>query len=154
MCLEFVFRANFVLQTCHLTMAQKLIRRFFLSKKDRSPYWQCIFQMSFSPRAQNTILERAGTKGTRVGAPRGLLIFRHAFGHGFLRKTVADFARFFYPFFPCPQKIHAKSTPPKSPNARQFWNSFSSGFSGCSSMACVTAIGCQYFYADQPRLVS
>ena len=32
-------------------------------------------------------------------------------------------------------------------------NSFPNGFSGCPALVCFAAIGWQYFYADQPRLV-
>ena len=63
-------------------------------------------------------------------------------------------ANFFSPFFPAPKnprEIHATFGAKIHANFGSF---FPSDFSGCSTLVCVAAFGCQYFYADQRRLVS
>ena len=121
-----------------------------------------VFRGSFSPRAQNTIPEQANTERTVVGACRGLLSLQHESGPEFYQKLARILSRilsrnrpeFFSPFFPAPKnprQIHATFGAKIHAN---FGNFFLSGFSGCSTLVCVAAFGCQYFYADQRRLVS
>ena len=60
-----------------------------------------------------------------------------------LSRILSQNRRVFQPFFfpnPC-RKIHTN-----------FGKAFPSGFSGCSTLVCVAAFVCQYFYADQRRL--
>ena len=75
-------------------------------------------------------------------------------GTDFVPETGADFARFF--FSPCPEKIHAKSTPnprhAKSQNPSRFGKLFANGFSGGLTLVYVAAFGCQDLNADEPNL--
>ena len=72
-------------------------------------------------------------------------------GTNFVPTSVPSSPRIFQPFFPCPRKnprrIHATF-------GAKLGNIFPNGFSGCPTLVCVAAIGCQHFYADPPRLVS
>ena len=60
------------------------------------------------------------------------LILRHGFGRGFpwrtarilFQKLAWIWREFFEPFFPCPKKIHAKSTPPKIPKSTPLSETF------------------------------
>ena len=61
---------------------------------------------------------------------------------------------FFEPFFPCPKKSAPNPRHPKSPNPRHFRKLFSQCFLWVLDPVCVAVFGCQYFYADQPRVVS
>ena len=76
--------------------------------------------------------------------------------HEFCHKFCPEIAPNFSSLFSLPQK--------STPNPRHFRGGgeihanfgffFLRGFSGCSTLVCVAACGCQYFYADQWRLVS
>ena len=102
------------------------------------------------------------------GARCGFLILGHESGPRILLETGASFVTHFVTnFVPKPPRIFSglffpapkKSTPNprrlrRGQNPRQFWKLFFSGFSGCSTLVCVAAFGCQYVYADQRRLVS
>ena len=73
----------------------------------------------------------------------------------FVTNIVPKSLRIVSGLFSLSQKIHAKSTPPSGPKSMPILETFFlSGFSGCSTLVCVAALGCQYVYADQRRLVS
>ena len=60
---------------------------------------------------------------------------------------------FFSPFLPVPKnprKIHARIHKIHA----NFENIFSTGFSGCSALFYVAAIGCPYLHVNKPRLAS
>ena len=55
-------------------------------------------------------------------------------------------------FLPCPKKYTPNLRHPKNPKVHANFKAFSHGFSGRSSLVWVAAFGCQYFYADQPKI--
>ena len=111
----------------------------------------------FSPRDQNTIPEWANTEGTRVGARRGFLILRHESGpeiYGKLARILSRNCPEFFSPFPCPKKFRAKSTPPSGPKSTPILEMFFSVASLVLEPGLRRCFGCQYFYADQRRLVN
>ena len=118
-----------------------------------------VFRGSFSPRAQNAkvgwelavdflLLARIRS---RILLETGASFVTH-----FVTNFVPKSPRIFQASFPVLfKKIHAKSTPASGPKSTPILETFFfSGFSGCSTLVCVAAFGCQYVYADQRRLVS
>ena len=73
-----------------------------------------------------------------------------------------EFCHTFWTFVPKSPRICSglfslpqKSTPPSGPKSTPILEkTILGGFSGCSTLVCFAAFGCQYVYADQRRLVS
>ena len=62
----------------------------------------------------------------------------------------ADFPERRCPFFPVQKNTRQIYATQK--NLKLILKHFPNGFSGRSTLVCVAAFGCQYFYADQPKL--
>ena len=101
-----------------------------------------IFRGSFSLRAQNTILDFWFCATSPV--PNFSIISCE-----FCHEYCPEIAECFRSFSPAAKK--------STPNPRHLWRQKStpilktilpSGFSGCSTLVCVAAFGCQYFCAD------
>ena len=92
--------------------------------------------------------------GSRILLETGTNFVTH-FVTNFVTNFVPKSPRIFQAFFPCPKKFHAQIHATFGAKIHaNFGNFFLNGFSGCSTLVCFTAFGCQYVYADQRRLVS
>ena len=157
----------FLLFLCYF-LAPHQRRRFFVNcfcpKDFDCPTCSQLRAFSGSPWArelQNTLLEQTSTEGTSLW---GLCVDfwfcstdsgvdSHKKRCGFLFRSWRGFrVDFFSPFFPVPKtprKIHARIHTKIHAN---FENIFPTGFSGCSALVYVAAIGC--LHVNKPRLAS
>ena len=62
-----------------------------------------------------------------------------------------DFPQRRCPFFPVPKNTRQIYPTQKLLKFTPISKHFPNGFSACSTLVCVAAFGCQYFYAVQPR---
>ena len=165
-----VYRDTFQVYQGQGSMSPHQRRRFFVNffcpKNFDCPTCSQLRAFSGSPWArelQNTLLEQTSTEGTSLW---GLCVDfwfcstdsgvdSRKKRCGFLFRSWRGFrVDFFSPFFPVPKnphKIHARIHTKIHAN---FENIFPTGFSGCSALVYVAAIGCPYLHVNKPRLAS
>ena len=113
---------------------------------------ESIFWRSFSPRAQNTILEHASTEGTGWELAVDFSFCRTnpvqnlpETGANFVANSVPKSPRYFSALYSMPPKIHAESTPPSGPKSTPILETFFPVVSlGARPWFALLLFGCQY----------
>ena len=115
-----------------------------------------VFRRSFSPRAQNPI-QWATKDANSLGTRQECLFWHHESGSRFFfwggRKVhesghefCHEIAPNFSAFLPSPKKSTPNPRHFRGQHPCQFWRFFLNAFSGGSTLACVVAFECQYFW--------